>query len=101
MVRPNVNGSSAVKKESKKVDLVQEFATNKAFQTKVLQETANRWASASGFNGDLTFNRIADTGKSVILNIDGKEYGTKFVLCGKYSNAKLISGKAIYRASYK
>jgi hypothetical protein len=99
MVRPNISVGTTQVAEHKPVDLLQKFLNEETFRTKVLQETANRWAKDYKFNGDLSFCKVSETGKSIYLAVDGKQTTSKYVLLGSVKSPKLISGKAIYMAN--
>ena len=93
MVKPVVN-----QKENKKkggVSLIEALKKDKKLQEKALQNTTNKWAKKTGFNSDLTISRVADSGKSFHLAIDGKELKRKYVAVGTTQSPKFVSSMAL------
>jgi hypothetical protein len=98
MVKPTIKSEKAVKGKKAGYDrsaLIEKMKTNKEYRNKVLLNTANKWAKRNGFNGDLTFAGVSDTGKSFHIAVDGHKLTAKYVLVGNGDKATLISGRAI------
>lgn len=95
MVKPVVNQTKGNKKKAKGVSLIEALKKDKKLQERALQNTANKWAKKYGFNGDLTLSRIAESGKSVYLAVDGKETKRKYVAVGNIQSPKFVSSMAL------
>ncbi len=97
MVKPTIKGvvSKKAVKTVDKATILSSLKTNKTLQDKYLLNTANRWSKKYNFNGDLTFKGISDTGKSVLLAVDGKILKSKYLLSGSKEKPFFLSGRAI------
>lgn len=96
MVKPSNTGAS--KKPKNTALTIQELMADKSIQRKALQTTANKWSRKYGFKGDLTIHGKSETGKSVILAVDGKPTKSKYLVRGTKDNPYFLSSKAIFFA---
>ena len=107
MVKPTVvKGSKKGKTKVAKEDLNARVLTDKAYQDKVLQNTANHWARLSGFDGDITvvgahIRKDGSQGKAINLAVDGKllqvspkgmeAFPKAFTVVGKGNSARFVN----------
>lgn len=84
MVKPTISmAKTPIKKVKSEVlrgnALIEKVKSDKDFREQTLLNTANRLA-LKGFSGDVSFVRVADSGKSFHLSFNGKESPSKYVV---------------------
>ena len=95
MVKPT---NSRVKAKAQPKLTAKELLKDKALTQKALQNTANKWADKYNFSGDLTVKGLAESGKSVLLAVDGKVAKSKYLVTGTRDNPSFLSSKALFFA---